>query len=473
MADVHISNAGIEHRGESECLPFNADWFGQWPNGWMDESTGGLVPRAFSDRAVSGQALDGYTRFEATNTNDVLQYISPVFSVNAAESHTLYLEAKKLAGNVAMEVAIQCYSEGYVGSGLVVLKTAYDPTASFTHTDAVINPIGGANPAFPSNTTTAMLVLRPTVGTVGAVGIKSIYFTQTDLLANASIGAGGSGLHEGYFDGTKFYGSVFFAGTICELDTNGTHISNIPALEWEGANDPHEITGSGNFLYAAQWTAQAVQKYDKTLRTKVGSISLNSQVFSVHIYDGHVYASTVDGFLHRIRLSDFTLQNSWDIGFDGGTTQGTVLALAGSIWIHGASDGKVYRVHPTTGAIQATINPPTGMSNTNNYGFGALNGKLYVSYRTGIMAEIDPATDSISSTWQIQLYSGSQLKSDGSFLWFVAQEPTPALIRFNPNTGGVVSTPMRTASAGKWCEVVNNEIWCGGLDSGRIQRFAR
>lgn len=465
-------------RAETELLPRNADSFAEWPNGWLDESTGTTnPPRAFSDRASSTVARDGYTLFESTGSTNLLRIVSPPFTLNAAKNHLFYMKSKTFSGTPSVNAYLHGFEQGGdTGTSSVQFLSAYDPGSSFAKTAVRLYAAGGSSPALPAGTDRAILRLDIATNAAAAFGIKDIYFGPEELWSNNNPGSGLSGAHEAVFDGSHVYMAVFFAGFIAKMNPEGTYSTNITT---GGGVNPHQIIADGSHLYCAEWDGQKVTKRLKTVHTgssPVASISLSSQAFGLCILGGYLFVTTVDEKLHRIQLSDFSLVNSWDLSasMNNSSTQCTPVAMDGSIWIHATEDGKVVRINASTGAVIATINPPAGFgSSVKHYGFGGHAGKLYCSFHNGTICEYDPATNAISNSWHVGVAATSQLKSDGTAIWFVGQTPFPYLVRFNPTLGQFHRMPMRRVGGGKWCEIVEDEVWCGGLDAGRIERFAR
>lgn len=462
--------------GETELLPADSDSFNRLGNGWLDESSGGTVaPRVFNDRATTSVAYDGYTVFESTTGTNLLQITSPPIALNSNKNLFVAMDAKTFSGTPS----INGYLLGYEGGGdtstsFVQFMSGYNPGAGWSRFGMRINANGNGTPAIPGNTDKAIIQLTLASNNNIKVGIKNFYIGHEELFHTDQLGFL-SGGHEAYFDGTNVFVSNFHSGFIGKVDANGVYVGNITT---GGGVDPHEITGNGTHLYCAEWSAQRITKRIKTAHvgsSPVGSIATTSQVFSVCILGDHLFASTVDKTLYKIRLADFTTVGTYTITpQNNSSTQATLLSVGGFLWMHTTVDGKVLKIDPADGTVLATIAAPAAFgTSTRNYGFGKLGTKLYIAFHNGTLVEYDTATVAVSNSWNIGVAATSQIKSDGTSLWFVGQTPFPYLVRFNPSNGSFHRIPMRQVGGGKWCEIVGDQVWCGGFDSGRVQRFAR
>jgi len=462
--------------GETELLPANSDAFSSWSNGWLDESTGGTdVPRVFNDRATTGVAYDGYTVFESTTGTNLLQITSPPIALNSNKNLFIAMDAKTFSGTPSINGYLLGYESGSdTSTNFVQFMSSYNPGSSWARFGVRVNANGGASPAIPGSTDRAIIQLTLASNNNIKIGIKNFYIGHEELFHTDQLGFL-SGGHEAYFDGTNVFVSNFFSGFIGKVDGDGVYVGNITT---GGGVDPHEITGQGDYLYCAEWGAERITKRLKTAHvgsSPVGSIATSSQVFSVCILGEHLFASTVDKTLYKIRLSDFTTVGTYTIDEqNNSSTQATLLGVGDYLWMHTTVDGKVLKIDPADGAVLATINAPASFgTSTRNYGFGKLGTKLYIAFHNGTLVEYDTETATISNSWDIGVAATSQIKSDDKAIWFVGQTPFPYLIRFEPSKGVFHQIPMRQVGGGKWCEIVGNQVWCGGFDSGRIQRFAR
>lgn len=462
--------------GETELLPRDADYFGLWPNGWLDESTGGTnAPRTYNDRPSSGTANDGYTVFESTGGTNLLQLTSPPFNLNSNKNLFFVLDSKTFSGTPSINAYLQGYhGGGDDGTAQVQILDSYNPGGGWDRKGIRINANGGSSPAIPATSDRAVIHLVLATNNDVKIGIKAVYVGHEETYHTDQMAAA-SGGHEAYYDGTNVFISVFFSGFIAKMTAAGVYVVGLGS---GGGVDPHQITGQGAYLYCAEWGSQRITKRIKTAHagsSPAGSVATTSQPFSVCILGGYLWASTVDKTLYKIDLSTFTLAASYTItAQNNSSTECTLLAVGGYLWMHTTVDGKVLKIDPATGSVVATINPPSAFgTSVQNYGFGSLGTKLYLAFHNGTLVEYDTATVAITNTWNIGVTSSGQIKSDGTALWFVGATPNPHLTRFDPATGVFHRMPLRYAHGVKWCEVVGDQVWAGGLDSGRIQRFAR
>ena len=88
------------------------------------------------------------------------------------------------------------------------------------------------------------------------------------------------------------------------------------------------------------------------------------------------------------QIHDYTL---WQTPDQDTTHRPAVAVGAGSIWVVANDAGKVFRVDPATGSVQATIDVP----NAYNIAFG--NGAAWTT-GSGDMSRIDPATNEVTFT---------------------------------------------------------------------------
>lgn len=476
LSPLSQSAAGLT--GETELLIVSD--FARLDDGWVDESAGGTTRAIASGRGSDG-TYSPHMTVETTADTDTAQMVSQPFRVDASKSHRIAVRAKTLSGTVAQEVVLLCFSNGSTTStGTVTAFTGWAPGASWEWKQIAINAVGGSAPAFPANTDRVAVLLKPTVGTTGKVAIDRVHIFQESHIPNNNIGAGSSGIHEAYYDDSNVYLSVYSAGYIAKMDPDGTYNGQSVPDSWDGQNDSHQLIVHDGFLYAAHFSGRTATKYDLSDRTKAAEVTLPHDGMGLVTDGTSLFVTTGDGQLHRIDLSTFSaLDDSWNIGFSPSGTQATPVLLDGDIWINSSGDGNVYRVNKSDGTVVSTIAPPTGLASNRNYGFGASNSKAYLSFKNGTLVEYDPASNAISQTWDIGAAADSQIKYDleTGALWWAALEPqgdySTALIRFDPKSGGVVRFPMRRLSGAKWCEIVGDEVWCGGLADSRIRRFVR
>lgn len=466
----------LEPLGETESMPRNADTFAAFPNGWVDESTGGTnPPRVFSERMSTGTIDSCYTVFESTGGTNLLQITSPPFTINSNETWDFRLDARTFGGTPSINAYIIGYEQGgNTSTGYIQILTGKSVTSGSWETIGLsVNPAGGSAPALPANCDRAVIQLTLATNNAIKIGIRNVYFGRRSLYAGGTIQPTTGG-HEAVFDGTNLFQAIFFSGYIAKMNLDGTFVENICI---GGGVNVHQIISDGSYLYCAEWDAMRITKRAKTpSATPVASVSATSQVFGVCILDGYLYAPSVDKKMYKIRMSDFTLTDTFTItAMNNSTTEATPIPLNGYIWLHTTQDGKVLKIDPATGTVVTTINPPAAFGTSlRNYGFGELAGKLYLSFHNGTIVEYDPATSTISNQWFIGGAATSQLKSDGTSLWFVGQTPSNYLVRFNPTDGAIFIPTRQSVSVGsKWCEVVNDEVWCGGLGAARTERYRR
>lgn len=454
-------------------------------NGWMDAGDGGTTEIRADPGLLGSAAFPLRFRVETTDVADAPLLVSPPFAVDRQNRYALEVVSKRLSGSIAMRAVAQCYEAGSdSATGAVTLWTAYDPgtggdtkktTFGRGRSDATFLYSGNA---LPANTDRVVIRLYPTEGTVGVVEITSVKIVDEDCCVNR---AAGGGSHEAVYDGSNVYASAFQNGALGKFTTDGVCTSRANAVSG-GTFDPHQVICEGDYIYSACFAGQNLTKHAKTVTTDnfgglidgVAKIALGSNAYGL-VSDGtHIYVTLENGHVKKVRISDFTEVDDFNVGFVPSSTQATPLLVDGDLWIHSASDGKVFRIDPSDGTEIAEIAAPTGFTSTRNYGFGSDGETVYLSFANGYLVEYDPGNNTEEARYELGIYIGGQIKYDGRYLWMPGSGVNQAcVIRFDAVDKTWKIVHRCRAHGSKWVEVVDDQVWVGGLADNRIERISR
>lgn len=455
------------------------------PNGWANAGDGSVEVRG--DPALLGSAAYPLRlRVETTSGTDAPLLVSLPFAVDRQNRYALQVVSKRLSGAIAMRAVVQGYEAGSdSATGSVTLWTGYDPgtggdtkVATFGRGRSDASFLYSAN-ALPANTDRVAIRLYPTEGTTGVLEITSVKIVDEDRCVGRAVGGG---THEAVYDGEHVYASAFQNGALSKFTTDGVATARANAVSG-GTFDPHQVICEGAHIYSACFAGQNLTKHAKTVTSDnfgglidgVAKIALASNAYGLVSDGAYIYVTLENGHVKKVRLSDFTEVADYNVGFIPSSTQATPLLVDDSLWVHSASDGKVFRVDPDDGTVLATIAAPTGFTSTRNYGFGTDGEHLYLGFANGYLVEYDPATNAEVDRYELGVYVGGQIKYDGYYLWMPAGSVAQSycVLRFDPVEKTWAIIHRSRAHGSKWVEIVEGEVWVGGLLDNRIERIVR
>lgn len=121
---------------------------------------------------------------------------------------------------------------------------------------------------------------------------------------------------------------------------------------------------------------------------------------------------------------------------------GSAASGDGSLWVTSPVSGILYRVDPSTGAVQATIGVGTGAG-----ALASSGADVWVANTvTGTLAEVSVATDQVVQTFAVGSEPTGVAVGNGS-VW-VADATSSALVSLDINTGRVTTYPLSSAPFG-------------------------
>lgn len=320
--------------------------------------------------------------------------------VDPAQSYSLGAALTASGGPITANLQVKCYDQNLslVGTLTVNVTAANGPSASAV-TDyhrAVINPVGGAAPAWPAGTVAAI----PRVGYT-STGVQSLFvwalwlIAQEDYpgnVATLSQANGGGGTHEAVSDATNLYVLNHGFNHLVKFDSDMKYVAHISIGDY-----PHDIVSIGGKLWVALQDDAAIKRVDKL------SFAIDATYAIPGARSG--FALGTDGArlfcgagasslgqtptIYEVNTSTGAF-TSLSTDVDGGGANLPVRFFDGSLWSVKQTPSEVKRINPSGGATLATISAAVGSI----YGLGAGEGYIFANGRHGV-AQIDPATNMV------------------------------------------------------------------------------
>lgn len=153
---------------------------------WAEVVSGGTITANTTDFLTGAVSCKLTTTGGAHTTSLTDRMFIPV---DATHHHNAKLYVYKNSGTLTLDHDVICYNDADAVLGTLALLTGYNPTAT-TWLDAiklagspVINPIGGASPAFAVGTTKVKRQIRHDT-TIGVVSLDSLLFEDSEYLVD-------------------------------------------------------------------------------------------------------------------------------------------------------------------------------------------------------------------------------------------------------------------------------------------------
>jgi len=155
--------------------------------------------------------------------------------------------------------------------------------------------------------------------------------------------------------------------------------------------------------------------------------------------------------------------------FRHGLGAGDLAVGGGSVWLADPIVGRITRIDPITGKIQASIDVEnsSGSQFQANRAIAFARGALWVLQQPGnSVADIDATTNRIRD--ELSFPSPTNITTDSDILW-ISEGAAGSVTSFNPTTGARVS--VHVGGDAGWVAVRGGAVWVLDTESGRLIRI--
>lgn len=378
------------------------------------------TPRSTSETTVQVTFLDSITDYTALyyGRSMVQLYAESVgktirlggasqFSVDTSQIYKIGATMISDGGPIPVQFRVSCYSAAGAPLGILTIDAPVPDGGSTTPNSnlftGLINPVGGASPAWPDGTIAAYA----DVGFVSTAA-QGLYVSSFWMIAGenfpggpmvAPVNAAAGGTHEAVTVGDYMYVINHSLNNLALFDRSMKRVSVIGT-----GNYPHDIISLGDSVWIVNQNAATVQRVhavnftiDATYNIPNGRLGFGLATDGVRLWCGAGSASIggATPAIYEVNTTTgaFTLVSS-DVE-EGTQTNIPLQHYAGSLWSAHLTNGQVKRINPTGGGTLATIQCGLGPI----YGLGVGEGFVFANCRLGI-AKINPATNSVVGTYR-------------------------------------------------------------------------